>query len=732
MPPIRTGVRTSCAAVAFLLLLLPWVRAAEPDWKAGLATVKITPEQPVFLAGYSARTQPFEKVEADLFVKALALEDRTGKRAVLVTSDLLGFTAAVAEPIRERLQQQTGLKRDQLLLTSSHIHTGPVLSLDASARENLTAGDAQRTVAYTKQLQDKVVEAVEKALARLEPVQLSWGSGVAHFVMNRRQFTPTGVILGANPRGLADRSVPVLRVDGADGKPRAVVFGAAVHNTTLRPQHNVVCGDYAGFAQSYLQEKLPGVQAMFVLGCAGDADPYPHGSMALAREHGAALGKEVCRVLETKLQPVRGPLQTVLADADLPLQEPPARAELEKQAAAKRGYQAWVAQQLLARMERGEKPATHYRCPQAVWQFGSDLTLAALSGEVVVDYVPLLEKALGPNRLWLAAYANDVFGYVPSARVLAEGGYETRGLYAGGLGLFQPQAEGILVETVRKLAVQAGREVPVAPAPEALAGLRRSLTFHAAFDKQADADFARGDRRLWTASNGKRTDAKPGLHRADVTIAAGKGRFGDALHFGKNDKSVIFFQADKNLPYRVQDWSGTVSFWLSLDPDKDLEPGYCDPIQITDKKWDDAALFVDFTKDDQPRHFRLGVFADTKVWNPQGRKFEDLPAAAKPFSAALVKPPFARDRWTHVAFTFARFNTGKEDGEAHLYLDGQLQGSIRDRKQTFTWETSKAAIMLGLSYIGRFDDLALFDRALTAQEITTLYRLEQGAAALRP
>jgi hypothetical protein len=118
---------------------------------------------------------------------------------------------------------------------------------------------------------------------------------------------------------------------------------------------------------------------------------------------------------------------------------------------------------MLARLDRGEKLATHYRCPLTVWQFGSDLTLVGLSGEVVVDYVTLLEKALGPNRLWLAAYCNDVFGYLPSARVLKEGGYETRGLYAGGIGFFDAKAQDVLVEKVRELAKSAGREQPAKP-----------------------------------------------------------------------------------------------------------------------------------------------------------------------------------------------------------------------------------------------------------------------------
>lgn len=262
--------------------------------------------------------------------------------------------------------------------------------------------------------------------------------------------------------------------------------------------------------------------------------------------------------------------------------------------------------------------------------------------------------------------------------------------------------------------------------------LQKALTFHASFDGQPDADFARGDRRIYTApAFANRKDAKAGLHRKDVEIAKGKGKFGDALRFGKNDKAVILFQGAKNMPYRDKDWSGTVSFWLSLDPDKDLEPGYCDPIQITDKKWDDSAFFVDFTKDDKPRHFRLGAYADFKLWNPKSRKFDDIPKAERPLSEEIVKPPFARDRWTHVAFTFRDFNTGKPDAVATLYLDGKPAGTIKDRVQTFTWDPERAVIMLGLSYIGLLDDLAIFDRALSDEEVAAIHKLDGGIKALK-
>jgi neutral ceramidase len=430
------------------------------DWKVGLAAAKITPQQPVMLSGYASRNHPFEKVTTDIFAKALALEDGAGHLAVLVTTDLLGLPATVAEPVCARLQEKAGLSREQILLSSSHIHTGPALKAMIVGEKTVDPGDVQRTIAYTRELQDNLVEVVIHSLQERKPARLSWGSGVANFVMNRRQWTPRGVVLGANPRGPADRTVPVLRIDDLNGKPRAVLFGAATHNTTLFPQCYEICGDYAGFAQAYLEEKHTGVQAMFMLGLAGDSDPYPRGTMELSRAHGAALGQEVDRVLAGKLQPVRGPLAVTLGHADLPLQTPPSREELTKQAAQKSGIPAENARHMLAIVKRGEKLPTHYSSPVAVWQFGKDLTLVAMSGEVVVDYVALLEKALGPNQLWLAAYCNDVFGYVPSARVLAEGGYETRGLYAGGVGTFAPQTEEVLVQKTRELAARAGRKLP--------------------------------------------------------------------------------------------------------------------------------------------------------------------------------------------------------------------------------------------------------------------------------
>jgi hypothetical protein len=158
-----------------------------------------------------------------------------------------------------------------------------------------------------------------------------------------------------------------------------------------------------------------------------------------------------------KLAPVRGPLTVTFGRCDVRIDGARAIDQMTKLAADKSNARAERAAETLAGLKRGEKLPEHYNCPIAVWQFGQDLTLVGLSGEVVVDYLTFVEKALGPNRLWVAAYCNDVFGYLPSARVLAEGGYETGGLR----GIpFHPDAEKAVLKTVRELAVKAGRKMP--------------------------------------------------------------------------------------------------------------------------------------------------------------------------------------------------------------------------------------------------------------------------------
>lgn len=452
-------------ALSLLTLLLVSSLTAHAEWQAGFATANITPQEPLLLSGYASRTEPADVVLDDLHAKAMALEDDDGKRALVITADLIGFRAEFGEPICERITAVTGIPRERILLNASHIHSGPSVMLDKVAHDTVSEAQAAKLIAYTRKFQDQCVKLAQEAIGRLQPARLSWGGGVVNFPMNRREFTARGVILGVNPRGPVDRGVPVLRVETTEGKLVGVLFGAACHNTTFGSKDNQVSGDYAGYAQTHVEKAQPGVQAMFVIGLAGDANPYPNShndpakrsSVEIAKQHGTELGREVLRVLDTKLKPVNGPLRTAYAMAKLPLQAPPAKAELETTVAKAGSWQKWVAQKMLADQQRGAASATHFSAPVALWQFGDDLTWVGLSGEVVVDYAALIEKAIGPLNLWLSGYCNDAFGYVPSARVLGEGGYETRGIYSRGVGYFAPTAETVLVEKVKELADKVGR-----------------------------------------------------------------------------------------------------------------------------------------------------------------------------------------------------------------------------------------------------------------------------------
>jgi len=437
--------------------VLAWGSAAEePEWSVGVASVKITPQKPIPLAGYAARTAPFEGVDTDIFAKALALRDAGGHRAVLVTMDLCIMPKDVAEDVRRRIMDKGSLEEGAVVLNLSHTHSGPAVSLDTGGEGNVNPR-SEGVAEYTRWLQDRLVEVAGEALGKLEPAKLSYGTGVANFVMNRRQFTDRGVILGVNPRGLVNREVPVLKIDGEDGKTRAVLFGYACHNTTIPSKHMNVNGDYTGYAKQYVQKNLPGVEAMFVQGCGGDANPYERRSVEDAMAHGEELGKEVLRVVgdAKAMTAVHGPLGFAEVEAELPLQTPP-RQTLEAIAGKKSGNDKASAQEMLHLLDRGEKLSATYKAPVVAWQLGKDLTFIGLPNEVVVGYVQDLERAVGPLRLWVAGYCNEVTGYVPTRRILSEGGYETRGLYTG-VGWFAPEVEDALVGAGKEAAVKAGR-----------------------------------------------------------------------------------------------------------------------------------------------------------------------------------------------------------------------------------------------------------------------------------
>ena len=260
------------------------------------------------------------------------------------------------------------------------------------------------------------------------------------------------------------------------------------------------------------------------------------------------------------------------------------------------------------------------------------------------------------------------------------------------------------------------------------AELRSALTIFASFDRGVDADFSKGDPRLYTWIDRGKKIAKAGLHTGGKSaLARDAGRYGGAIEFKAGDAPWIYYAADKNLTYDEKDWSGTSCFWLRCDPVDGLAKGYCDPIQFTTRAWNDASFFVDFSKEGKPRDFRLGCFADKAVWNPRDR---DVPEAQRPLLTAR-NPGFAPDKWVHVLFTWQKFNSGRKDAVAKLYLNGKLNGSLTGWNQKFSWKGNETArLLLGLHYVGLMDEFACFNRALTAGEVQSVHALGGGIASL--
>jgi hypothetical protein len=442
----------------YLLLLVPAGLAA--DFKAGIGRVKITPEGPIWLSGYAARKHPSEGVLADLWAKALALQSSKGGRVVIVTTDVIGLPRAISDIVAARVQKQYGLERARLLLNSSHTHSGPVLRANLSAMYDLSPEDDRRVADYSLKFTDALVSVIGAALGDLQPAQLYYGSGRASFAINRRERTPTGFKIGLNPEGPADPEVPVLKVTTPDGKLRAVLFGYACHNTTLGGDRYLINGDYAGFAQTAFEQAHAGATAMFMELCGADQNPNPRGQIEHARQYGQTLAAEVGRVAAGDLKPVRGPIRAAFQVIDLNF-APHTRETFEQRLNDKNPAVVRNARLMLKAYDEG-RPIRRTPFPVQAVRFDKDLTLIALGGEVVVDYALRAKRDFGHDKepLVVAGYSNDVMCYLPSLRVLKEGGYEAVDsmLYYGQPGPFAEDVEERVFTALRAVLKRVGRK----------------------------------------------------------------------------------------------------------------------------------------------------------------------------------------------------------------------------------------------------------------------------------
>lgn len=393
------------------------------EWLAGTATEIITPTESMRMAGYGAREEPSEGTLQDLHAKAVAFEDDSGTRFVAVGVEILAISRPLHAAVAEACAERYDLPASHLLLNASHTHCGPVYRDRETEVYSLNDEERKQADEYREYLEETLVDAVGRALEDLAPAKLTYSHAKCGMAMNRRIPLEEGVGFQPYPDGPVDHDVPVLAAESPDGETlRAVLFGYACHPTSLFIRE--WSGDWAGYAMEYLEDEFPDATAVYVQGCGGDQKAYPQRDLEFTKHYGKSLAMSVRGALAAERRPVRGPLRCVKEEVDLEFAEPPGREELESRLEADDRYVRRHAKHLLDELdEEGELPRYHPYPIQAIG-FGGDLTMVALTGEVLVGYSLKLKERL-PGQLWVAGYSNNYFSYIPTVDDLFAGGYES-------------------------------------------------------------------------------------------------------------------------------------------------------------------------------------------------------------------------------------------------------------------------------------------------------------------
>lgn len=392
--------------------------------EVGVAKTDITPETPIRLTGYSDRNVPFEKVHHRLWGKALAFGNAKDGYAVLITVDLLGIPAKITEHVRRQLAKEVNVKPENITICASHTHSGPQIgSIVSHFHKPLSPDELAEVALYSQSLVPKLKSVALEAISKIAPSIVSWGQGELGFAINRR--------LAINPNGPVDHAMPLLRITDPQGTVKAVLVSYACHAVTLGPLNNVVHGDWVGEAQIQIEERLPaGAIALVAVGCGADQNSNPRMNtnnpemdLENARIQGKSVADEVQRLINShELKTISSVPKGVMKNIDLEfasMPDPRKLAEDAKGAGRTSNYSNFM----LGKLARSEMPES-ISYPIQIWNFGKDLAMIFLAGEVVVDYSLRIKKEYGKDRVWINAYSNDMPCYIPSLRVLREGGYE--------------------------------------------------------------------------------------------------------------------------------------------------------------------------------------------------------------------------------------------------------------------------------------------------------------------
>jgi neutral ceramidase len=424
--------------------------AMADGWKAGSATVEITPPVGMELGGYAAREQGAIGVHDPLYAKALVLDDgRT--RALILACDLLGVDAEDVRMVREAITARSGIPSGHIMIAASHTHSGPSTLH--------TIGIGERDEHWIPLLREKLISCAERAARFLEPVTLREGFGTAEIGVNRRGRIPEGDINPQpDPNGPVDREVSAITIHrSGTGEPWIVLFNYGCHPSVLGPGNRLISADYVGVATAFVERALGGnTIAMFTNGGAGNVNPVTKGSFEDAARLGEDLGRAVVTLVRQGGRMLQPELEVHTETVALPFDATPTadvatalvqRYSDEMKRAAPGSTDAKIAAACLTWSKRIKGLATQGTMPSALTidvqriRLGA-LWLVAIPAEVFAETARALKEDAHGRRI-LISYANGDVGYLPTREEISKGGYEVleSHKYYGNPAHFAPEAE---------------------------------------------------------------------------------------------------------------------------------------------------------------------------------------------------------------------------------------------------------------------------------------------------
>lgn len=415
--------------VEFLQIVSP----AEAGLRAGASRKSIVPPFPTLMGGFADRLKNFEGVHDEVFARAIALDNGTTK-LIFIGSDLRSVDGELTRITREAITQSTGIPATNILVSSTHNHSGPAYYQKTHLGKDDVEPSLKRFLA--KQFADVAIEAVQAMV----PARAGFGAGsLTGMTRNRQQ-----------KNDLVDPQVGVLRIEELDGrKTIATLINFAGHPVTIGSKNLMLSGEYPGAACRAVENLLGGI-ALFTQGACGDITVNRYGDPFLDIERqGRTVAGEVIKIsglLELKEDLVLKSASTMLT---LPARQLPslddAKSELERGKAALESARQQKASAatieliedknrvlsiavLMAKAVEDEpsRKETELKAEVQILQVGN-VMFGAIPGELLVEYALEMRSRVKQetgNAFCLVGYANGYIGYIITPRAKETGGYE--------------------------------------------------------------------------------------------------------------------------------------------------------------------------------------------------------------------------------------------------------------------------------------------------------------------